>query len=67
MVAIGERSGALDEVLGELAEYHDARLTETIRRLLTFLEPALILVVGSVVGFVYLSFFLAVYSVAPGR
>ncbi len=67
MVAIGERAGSLDEVLGELGEYHDARLSETIRRVLTFLEPALIVLVGSLVGFVYLSFFLAVYSVAPGR
>jgi type II secretory pathway component PulF len=67
MVAIGERSGSLDEVLSELGEYHDARLSETVRRVLTFLEPALIVFVGSLVGFVYLSFFLAVYSVAPGR
>jgi type II secretory pathway component PulF len=67
MVAIGERSGSLDEVLTELGDYHDARLSETVRRVLTFLEPALIVFVGTLVGFVYLSFFLAVYSVAPGR
>jgi type II secretory pathway component PulF len=67
MVAIGERSGSLDEVLSELGDYHDARLSETVRRVLTFLEPALIVFVGTLVGFVYLSFFLAVYSVAPGR
>jgi general secretion pathway protein F len=67
MIAIGERSGSLDEVLAEAGDYHDARLAETIRRWMSFLEPALILFVGSLVGFVYLSFFLAVYSFAQGR
>ncbi len=67
MVAVGESSGTLDEVLEQVAEYHDARLQVTIRRLGTIIEPVIILVLGGVVGFIYMAFFLAIYSIAGGR
>lgn len=67
MVAVGESSGALDEVLGQVAEFHEKRLEAVIRRLSAIIEPVLILVVGGIVGFIYLSFFVAIYSIVGGR
>lgn len=67
MIAVGESSGRLDEVLEHTAEYHDGRLRDLIRRLGTIVEPVILVVVGGVVGFVYLSFFSAVYSFAGKR
>jgi type IV pilus assembly protein PilC len=63
MVAVGESSGTLDQALGNVAEFHERQLEARIRRLAAVIEPVLILVVGSIVGFVYLSFFMALYAV----
>ena len=63
MVAVGETSGALDEVLDGVAQHHDEVLRELVRRLGTLIEPVLLIVIGSVVGFVYFAFFMAIYSI----
>jgi type IV pilus assembly protein PilC len=67
MVAVGETSGALDEVLEQVAEFHEKRLEAVIRRLSAIVEPVIIVVVGGIVGFIYLSFFAAIYSIVGGR
>lgn len=67
MAAVGEASGSLDEVLGDVADYHEERLAARIRRLAAVLEPIIVIVLGGIVGFVYLAFFLAIYAIAGGR
>jgi type IV pilus assembly protein PilC len=67
MVAVGESAGTLDDVLLEVASFHESRLEAVIRRLSSLLEPAIILVVGGIVGFIYVSFFMAIYAIAGGR
>lgn len=67
MVAVGEASGALDEVLTDVADYHEERLAARIRRLAAVLEPLIVIVLGGIVGFVYLAFFLAIYAIAGAR
>lgn len=63
MVAVGERTGQLDEVLEEVANFHESQLERTIKRLSALVEPATIIVVGGIVGYVYIAFFVALYSV----
>ena len=64
MVAVGEASGTLDDVLDEVARFYEAQLAWQLKRLAALMEPAIIALVGGVVGYVYISFFLALYSVA---
>lgn len=64
MTAVGEASGTLDDVLEEVARFHEAQLQATIRRLSVVIEPVIIFVVGGIVGFVYIAFFMAIYSTA---
>jgi type IV pilus assembly protein PilC len=66
MIAIGESSGTLASVLIEVAKFHEGQLVITIRRLSVVVEPVLILVVGGIVGFVYIAFFVAIFSLASG-
>src|SRR5262249_15494390 len=61
MVAVGESAGTLDEVLMEVARFHENQLRIAIRRLSVIIEPAIVVVVGSIVGFVYISFFMALF------
>jgi type II secretory pathway component PulF len=64
MIAVGERTGTLDNVLHQLGDYYEERLQLGIRRLSAMIEPALILVIGSMVGFVYYAFFQALFQLA---
>jgi type IV pilus assembly protein PilC len=66
MVAIGEASGTLDDILEEVAKFHESQLQSSIRQLSVLIEPAIIVVVGVIVGFVYISFFVALFSAAGG-
>ena len=64
MVAVGESTGTLDDVLDEVARFHESQLQVAIRRFSIMIEPAIIVVVGGIVGFVYISFFVALFSAA---
>ena len=61
-VAVGEATGTLDTVLGETAAFHEKQLAASVRWLSVLIEPVIIVVVGGIVGFVYISFFVALYS-----
>lgn len=67
MVAVGEGTGALDEVLQELGIYYEKLLEIAIKRLSALIEPVMILVIGSMVGFVYYAFFQALFSLVSGQ
>ncbi len=64
VVRVGEQTGALDDVLLRLGDFHDRRLQAHVRALSSAVEPVIIVVVGGMVGFVYISFFQALFSLA---
>ncbi len=66
MVAVGESAGTLSSVLGEVARFHENQLLVAIRRMSVLIEPVVIIVVGGIVGFVYIAFFVALFSLAGG-
>ncbi|MFP3853106.1 MAG: type II secretion system F family protein [Anaerolineales bacterium] len=62
MVRVGEETGTLDSHLITLANFYEEEVDRTMDRLTGMLEPALIIVVGVVVGFVAISVILPMYS-----
>jgi MSHA biogenesis protein MshG len=64
MVAVGETSGALDEVLQKVSEYYDQDVDYAIKRLSTLLEPLLLCVLAGFVLFMALSVFLPMWNMA---
>ncbi len=64
MTAVGEESGTLDEVLDEVSNFERAQLSALIKTLAALVMPAIIVVVGSIVGYVYIAFFVGMFSVA---
>jgi type IV pilus assembly protein PilC len=66
MIAVGERTGSLDHVLQELGIYYEKLMEVSIKRLSAMIEPAMILVIGGMVGFVYYAFFQALFSLVSG-
>lgn len=64
MVAVGEKTGSLGSVLGEVADFHEMMLSAAIKRFGTLLEPVMIIFTGGIVGYVYVAFFVALFSMA---
>jgi type II secretory pathway component PulF len=62
MTAVAETTGDLSETFKEVAEFHDTLLGIVVRRLSVVMEPIMILITGVVVGFVYLAFFMALFT-----
>lgn len=63
MTAVGEETGNLDEVMDEVTIFHQAQLTALIKTLGAWVTPAVVVSVGSVVGYVYIAFFMALFAV----
>lgn len=63
MISVGEETGKLDEMLIQVADYFDKEVRQSVKRLTSLLEPALLLVGGVVVAFVVLSMFSAIFSI----
>lgn len=64
MVSIGEESGALEQMLGKLADFFDNEVDEGVRRLTSLLEPALMVVIGGLVGSLIVAMYLPIFKIA---
>ncbi|MDO8730744.1 MAG: type II secretion system F family protein [Candidatus Omnitrophota bacterium] len=62
LVAVGERTGTLDESFLHLADYYDKEVDKSLRTFTALLEPLLLLIMGLVVGFVALSVLLPIFQ-----
>ena len=63
MIRVGEESGSLDQMMTELADVYDDEVQTGVKRSLTFLEPALILVMGGVIALVIIAILMGIMSV----
>ena len=62
MVGIGEQTGALDAMLGKIADFYEQEVDAAIANLLTLIEPALIGVLGVTIGSIVVSMYLPMFS-----
>ena len=63
MLAVGEESGQLDALALRVADAYDADVRRTLRLIVALVEPAMILVFGTLVGFVALAMLQAIYGI----
>jgi len=63
MVAVGEESGQLEQMLEKIADFYDAEVDAKIKALTSLIEPIMIVVVGIVVGFIVISMYLPIFSI----
>lgn len=62
MIAIGEKSGELEQMLSRVADTCDQQIELSINRLLALLEPVMILLMGGAVGFIVLAILLPIFQ-----
>jgi general secretion pathway protein F len=63
MIKVGEETGQLDVMLMKVASTYERSLRVAIRRFVSFLEPAMILGMGLVIGFIVVSMLMAIFSI----
>ena len=63
MVGVGEESGALDAMLARVAEFYEDQVEASVKALTSILEPVMIIVIGSIVGFIVISMYLPLFEV----
>jgi general secretion pathway protein F len=62
MIKVGEETGQLDTMLLKVANTYEKSLKVSIKRFVSFLEPALILGMGLLTGFIVISMLMAIFS-----
>jgi len=62
MIAIGEKSGQLEEMLANIAEGYESEIDMAINSLTSILEPVIILLMGAIVAFIVLSILLPIFE-----
>jgi type IV pilus assembly protein PilC len=67
MIRVGESTGSLDAQLDQAASFFERELGYKIKRFTTLIEPAVIIVMGFIVGFVALALVSAMYGVFRGN
>jgi len=63
MLRVGEDTGTLDRQLSLAADFYQSELTHKVKKLTTLFEPAVILVMGGIVGFVAVALVSAMYGI----
>ena len=64
MVAVGEQTGALDDMLTKIADIYEEEVEEQVKALLSLLEPVTIVVIGASIGFVVIAMYLPIFDMA---
>jgi general secretion pathway protein F len=63
MIKVGEETGQLDVMLLKVAGTYEKSLKVSIKRFVSFVEPAMILAMGLIIGFIVVSMLMAIFSI----
>ncbi len=62
MIAVGEATGGLDEMLTKIADFYDDEVDTAVSALLSLMEPVMIVVLGTVVGGMIVAMYLPIFD-----
>jgi general secretion pathway protein F len=63
LIEVGEESGKLDSMLIQVGEVYDVEVRNSVKNLIAFFEPALILLMGIIIGTIVVSMLMAIFSI----
>ena len=64
MINVGEATGALDAMLGKIADFFDDEVDAAVSALTALLEPMLMVFLGTVIGFIVIAMYLPIFKMA---
>jgi type IV pilus assembly protein PilC len=63
MMAVGEDTGALDTMLGKVADFYDAEVEATTEQLTSLIEPLMIVVIGAIIGSMVIAMYMPIFGI----
>lgn len=63
MIAVGEETGAIDEMLGKIADFYDQEVEAMTEQLTALLEPVMIAVLGGIVGGMVIALYMPMFKI----
>jgi type IV pilus assembly protein PilC len=64
MISVGESTGALDAMLGKIADFYDDEVDAAVASLTALLEPMMMVFLGVVIGFIVIAMYLPIFKMA---
>ena len=64
LIAVGEKTGSLDEMLGQVVDFYDAEIDYTLKHLTAMIEPIVTVIIGAGVLFLALSILLPIWNLS---
>lgn len=64
MIAVGESTGALDAMLGKIADFYEDEVDQAVAALTSLLEPIMMVVLGTIIGFIVIAMYLPIFTMA---
>ncbi len=64
MVNVGEASGSLTEMLGDVSDYYETEVERRLTKLTTMIEPVLMMVMGMLIAFIILAMYIPIFQLA---
>lgn len=64
MIAVGESTGALDAMLGKIADFYEEEVDQAVAGLTSLLEPVMMVFLGVVIGFIVIAMYLPIFKMA---
>ncbi len=64
MIAVGESTGALDAMLGKIADFYEDEVDQAVETLTSLLEPIMMVVLGTIIGFIVIAMYLPIFTMA---
>ena len=62
MIGVGEATGELDNMLGKIADFYEEEVDVAVAGLLSLLEPAMIAILGGIVGGIVIAMYMPIFS-----
>ncbi len=66
MIAVGEATGAMDVMLGKIADFYDSEVDEAIDGMTAMMEPIIMVVLGGVIGTVMMAMYMPIFTRGEG-
>ena len=64
MISVGEATGALDAMLGKIADFYDDEVDAAVAALTAMLEPMMMVFLGTIIGFIVIAMYLPIFKMA---
>jgi type IV pilus assembly protein PilC len=64
MLSVGESTGSLEEMLGDISDYFEEEIERNLQILTTSIEPAIMIVMGVIIGVIIITMYLPIFKIA---